>query len=236
MPLNYPNGEQLHRDDFADLTAWHHEGIGALAPLPGGGMRLHCLGSGQGGRGCMAFFRPSLPDAVAVEYEIVVHSHGGLVINYLALRGLKGEDPIADAARLERRGGEMKNYYALKWGLQSYHVSFSRFNDAGCHTQTSNWRRNPGCLLVGHGNDLVRELGRRYRIRLTKDAGVLQLFVDGEFAHGVVDRDTGRFPIPDRGLFGFRLIGSDVKADVFTFRVYRIAPHPEPRADWSDRT
>jgi len=235
MPMAYENKGELYRDDLTDLSGWHHEGIGELVPLDGGGMRLHCFGSGQGGRGCMAFFRRDLPDGVAVEYDIIVHSHGGLVINYLAIRGMNGEDMIDDAHKLEPRPGEMKNYFALKWGLQSYHVSFSRFNDAGQHTNTSNWRRNPGCILVGHGNDLVRELGRRYSIRLTKDEGYLQLFVNGEFAHGVIDRNTARYPIPDHGKFGFRLIGSDVKADVFAFRVHRIDPHPEPRTHWEDR-
>lgn len=235
MPLFYENREVLFRDNLIDLLGWHHEGIGELVPLDGGGMQLHCLASGQGGRGCMAFFRPDLPDGIAIEYDIIVHSHGGLVINYLAIRGLNGEDMIADADKLEPRPGEMKNYFALKWGLQSYHVSFSRFNDHGDHTNTSNWRRNPGCVLMGHGNDLVRELGRRFHIRLTKDEGFLQLFVDGEYAHGVIDRNTSRYPIPDYGKFGFRLIGSDVKADVFDFRVYRIEPHPEPRTNWEER-
>jgi hypothetical protein len=202
-----------------------------MTPLDGGGMRLICPGSQQGGPGCMAFFRPTLPDQVAIEYDIVIHSQGGLVINYVAIRGLNGEDLIEDAGKLEPRGGEMRNYFALKWGLQSYHVSFSRFDDKGRHTNTSNWRRNPGCLLAGHGNDLVRERGRTYAIRITKDEGFLQLHVDGVFAHGVVDRDTGRHPIPDTGKFGFRLIGSDVKADVFNVRIHRLDPHPAPRSN-----
>lgn len=231
MPLEYQDKELLHEDDLTDLARWHHEGCGALEPLPGGGMRLRCEGSRQGGQGCMAFFRPELPDQISVGYDIVMHSHGGLVINYIAIRGLHGEDLIDDADRLAPRTGEMRNYYALKWGLQSYHVSFSRFDDTGRHTNTSNWRRNPGCLLAGHGNDLVRELGRRYHIRITKDEGFLQLYVDGVFAHAVTDRDTSRYPIPDTGKFGFRLIGADVRADVFQFRVHRIDAHAEPRTN-----
>lgn len=227
MPLEYADRELLFSDDLLDLANWHHEGIGTMETLPGGGLRLHCLGSRQGEEACLAFFRPDLPDRVAVSYEIVIHSHGGLVINYIALRGLKGEDLIRDAGRLEPRTGVMKNYYAARWGLQSYHISFSRFNDRGMHTNTSNWRRNPGARLVGHGDDPVRELGRRYRVRLTKDAGFLQFFVDGAFAHAAVDRDTSRRPLPDYGKFGFRLVGSDIKADIFGFRVHRIDRHPE---------
>jgi len=229
MPIAYPNLELLYADDFADFNNWHHEGIGDITRAPDGGMRLHCLGSKQGGRGCMAFFRPTLPDQIAVEYDLTVRSHGGLVINYIAIRGLNGEDLIADRDRLEPRTGIMANYFARKWGLQSYHLSFSRFDDAGRHTETSNWRRNPGSLLVGHGLDPCTELHRRYHIRITKDEGHLQLFVDGRFAHAFIDRDSSRYPIPDTGKFGFRLIGADVMADIFAFRVYRVAPSQEIR-------
>ena len=236
MSLEYEDKELLCQDNLTGLLQWHHEGLGALEQLERGGMRLHCFGSRQGGPGCMAFFRPNLPDQVSISYEIIVHSQGGLVINYVAIRGLGGEDLIADMDKLEPRAGEMKNYFARKWGLQSYHVSFSRFDDQGRHTNTSNWRRNPGCLLVGHGNDLVRELGRRYHIRITKDEGFLQLFVDGAFAHGVVDRDTSCYPTPDSGKFGFRLIGSDVKADIFDFRIHQLDPHPGPRSNAEGKT
>ena len=41
-----------------------------------------------------------------------------------------------------------------------------------------------------------------------------------------VDRAAGEHGIPDTGKFGFRLIGSDVKAEVRDFRVYAIEPHP----------
>jgi hypothetical protein len=232
MPVSYKNLELLHHDDFTDLARWHHEGIGALEPAPGGGLRLHCIGSAQGAEGCMAFFRPTLPDGIAVEYGIVVHSHGGLVINYLAIRGLQGEDLIEDRARLPPRTGIMANYFSARWGLQSYHVSFSRFDDQGAHTGTSNWRRNPGGLLVGHGTDPVMQLGRRFHILIIKERGHLQFFADGVFAHAVLDRDTTHYPIPDTGKFGFRLIGSDVKADVSAFRVHRIEPQPALWKPW----
>ena len=62
MPLDYAEQELLHADNFSDAARWHHEGIGSVSILPGGGMRLHCLGSAQGAEGCMAFFRPDLPD------------------------------------------------------------------------------------------------------------------------------------------------------------------------------
>ncbi len=222
MPVLYENVELLLSDDFADYSAWHHEGIGSIGAASTGGMRLHCAGSAQGREGCMAFLRPSLPDQVAIEYDLTVHSNGGLVINYLAIRGLNGEDMIEDRERLPPRTGVMSDYFSRSQGLQSYYVSVSRFNDQGHHTGTSNWRRNPGLLLCGHGVDPIQEIGRRYRVRVTKDAGRGQFFVDGSFAHAFMDRDTSRYPIPDTGKSGFRLIGSDVIADIDHFRVYRI--------------
>lgn len=221
MPIDYPNLELLHEDDFADLSRWHHEGVGSATALRNGGMRLHCFGSRQGAEGCMVFFRPELPDHIAVEYDIVVHHHGGIVINYLALRGLGGEDLINDRDKLPPRKGVMSDYWSERWGLQSYHLSYSRFDDEAVHTKTSNWRKNPGCFLVGHGIDPVQEIGRTYRIRLIKDAGHCQFFVNGEFAHAFVDHDATR-PIPDHGKFGFRLVGSNVAAEISRFSVHRI--------------
>ncbi|MGH7956229.1 MAG: DUF1961 family protein [Opitutaceae bacterium] len=217
-----PNKESLHTGDFATFDAWFHEGAGKIERSPDGGMRLRCFGSRQGGAGCMVFFRPNLPDDIAIEYDLIVRSQGGLVINYLACRGLRGEDLIEGGDKLAPRTGIMANYRAEKWGLQSYHVSISRFGDKAEHTGTSNWRRNPGGLLVGHGLDPVTEVNRKYRVRVTKSHGSCQLFVDGVFAHGFVEHATQSGPIPDTGKFGFRLTGSDVTADVSAFRVYRI--------------
>jgi len=224
MPKIYENVELLHSDDFDSFDAWHHEGIGEIARAPGGGMRLHCFRSQQGGPGCMAFFRPTLPDNVAVEYDIVVRSHGGLVINYLAMRGIKGEDLIEDREKLPERTGVMRDYWSARWGLQSYHISFSRFDDDGTHTDTSNARRNPGIMMAAQGVDPCTEIDREYAIRLVKSRGHVQFFVDGRFCFDIIDRDESRYPIPDTGKFGFRLIGSDVKADIANFRVHSIEP------------
>jgi hypothetical protein len=234
MEFDYNNIEQLHADDFKNgFGLWHHEGIGEIKPAPEGGMRLHCHGSQQGREGCMAFFRPTLPDQVAYEYDLTVRSHGGLIINYIAIRGLAGEDMIEDRDKLEPRTGIMANYFAGKWGLQSYHVSVSRFTDGGTHTGTCNWRRNPGSIVMAHGVDMVREINRRYHIRIVKDAGHCEIYVDGCCAHGFVDRNTERGPIPDTGKFGFRLIGSDVAADIENFVVYKVEDKPKL---WNDHT
>lgn len=229
MPFEYQNLNLLHSDDFADFSAWHHEGIGGIETASGGGMRLRCLGSRQGREACMAFFRPTLPDQVAVEYDLKVLSQGGLMINYLAMRGLNGEDPIEDRDKLPPRTGVMADYYDKQKGLQSFHTSVSRFNDKGEHTGTSNWRRNPGSMLVGYGTDPIQKIGSWYHLRLVKDQGHCQLSVDGKFAHCCIDRNAQSHSIPDHGKFVFRLIGSNVAVDVRAFRVYRVALSG---ADW----
>lgn len=234
MPIEYENLETLHHDDFTNgFDHWFHEGIGQIALSPTGGMRLHCHGSKQGKEGCQAFFRPTLPDQIAVEYGLAIRSQGGLLINFLAMRGINGEDAIDQRDQLEPRTGRFANYINAQWGLQSYHVSVSRYQDEAHHTGTSNWRRNPGLLLVGHGTDAITEIDKHYRIRIVKDGGSCQLFVDGIFAHAFIDRNTADYPIPDIGKFGFRLIGSDVLADIDDFTVYRVAPNtslqPNPK-------
>ncbi len=224
MPVPYSTDALLHADPLTSLDNWHHEGIGKIDLLPdNGGMRLTCTASHMGREGCMAFFRPTLPDLISVEYELTTRAQGGLLINYIALKGLSGEDPITDIAKLPKRTGIIADYYAAKQGLQSFHVSVSRFDETGQHTGTSNWRRNPGLWLAGHGLDPIKQLNRTYKIRLTKDRGHLQLYVDNVFAHAMMDRDASHHPIPDTGKFGFRLIGQNVSADVANFHVYQIS-------------
>lgn len=218
MTIEYTDLETLV--EASDPASWVHEGVGSIEATADGAVRLTCRGSRQGQEGCMAFLRQPLPDQIAVEYTLTVKSRGGLIINYLALRGVNGED-LFDP-RLPKRTGIMPNYWATQWGLQSYHVSICRFNDRGQHTGTSNWRRNPGARLVGHGEDPIREIDRAYRVRITKDRGHGQLFVDGVFAHGFVDHATNLGPIPDHGRFGFRLVGQNVVAEFRDLSVRRI--------------
>jgi len=91
-------------------------------------------------------------------------------------------------------------------------------------TGTTRGRARSGGLLVGHGIDPCKEIDRTYHVRITKDRGHCQFFADGRYAHGLIDRDAAEYPIPDSGKFGFRLIGSDVMADIASFRVCRIDP------------
>ncbi|MHC4873944.1 MAG: DUF1961 family protein [Planctomycetota bacterium] len=236
MPIEYKVKEELYSDNFENLDNWHHEGTGTVELLGGRGMKMDCSGSVQGGPGCMAFFRPTLPDCISYEYDIKILSQGGLVINYIAIRGLGGEDLIEDMDKLPLRTGIMANYFAKQWGLQSYHVSFSRFNDKAEHTGESNWRRNPGSLLCAQGNDYCTEIGKNYHVKVVKEKGHCQLWVDNKYCSGFIDRNEGSYSIPDTGKFGFRVIGSDVKAEIRNFNVSALDPQPKAFSNNEDYT
>jgi len=224
MTILYENTGLLHQSNSP--ADWIHEGIGEIVSTPGqpGALDFACLGSIQGAEACMGFFKTPLPDQVEISYELTVHSQRGLVINYFALWGINGEDPFAPGCTLPPRTGIMANYWAKEFGLRSYHISVSRYNDKGIHTGTANIRRNPGGLLVGHGVDPVRTTNTPFRIRITKDLGAIQYHVNDVLAFACVDHATNLGPIPDQGYFGFRLIGSDVRITVKDFAVHAIKP------------
>ena len=214
------NGNQvLFEDDFATLERWHLEGIGAVTLPEPGTMRLDCTGGAQGGAGCMAFCREDFPDGIAVEYDLLVRQSNGLVITFVAMRGLNGEDMIAD---LPPRAGMFDDYVAADAPMRSYHVSVSRYNDAGQHTGVSNWRRNPGLHLMGQGEDLCKETGNTYHIRIEKDGPRCALFVNGQAGPAFVDPDELSDALPTAGKVGFRAIGSKVIAEVRSFRVAQL--------------
>jgi len=215
-----PRGEILFEDDFrSGLDSWHHEGTGLVSSPEPGVMLLDCTDSRQGGRGCQAFCRRDFPDGIAVEYGLLVRESNGLVITFVAMRGLRGEDIITE---LPPRQGVFADYVGKDARMRSYHVSVSRYNDRGEHTGVSNWRRNPGLHLMGQGEDLCREVGRPYRIRVVKDGPHCQLGVDGRLAHEFTDPDKLPDEIPSGGKVGFRAIGSRVIAEVREFRVRRL--------------
>ncbi len=212
-----PRGNVLFEDDLrSGLDNWHHEGTGKLSIPKPGVMLLDCTGSRQGGPGCQAFCRRDFPDGIALEYDLLVKKSNGLVITFLAMRGLNGEDVITD---LPPRDGIFMDYVGEDARMRSYHVSVSRYNDKGEHTGVSNWRRNPGLHLMGQGEDLCREVGRPYHIRIVKDGSHCQLVVDGRLAHEFTDPRELPDEMPAGGKVGFRAIGADVIAEVRNFRV-----------------
>ncbi len=216
MALIEPAGKVLHEERFLNLDTWYHEGQGELKLDAPGTLRLEILGSKQGAEGSMAFCRTDFPDHIALEYDLKVLTPNGLVITFVAMEGLHGEDMIRD---LPGRTGVFADYVGQDAKLKSYHVSVSRYDDQGVHTGVSNWRRNPGLNLMAQGPDLCQEINRWYRIRIVKDGPTVQLQVNGEVAHGFVDPQTLETALPTKGKIGFRAIGSEVKALVRNLRV-----------------
>jgi hypothetical protein len=219
-----PTGDVLFHDNFEDLENWHAEGlVSGLSVTGDGGMRLDCTGSQQGGVGCMAFARPDFPDGIAIEYELFVEAKNGLIITFVAMKGLNGEDAITG---VPARKGTFGDYIGTGKGVtpttRSYHVSMSRYNDAGEHTGVTNWRRNPGLHLMGQGPDPCKRIRTPYAISICKDGPHLQLQVDGNVVTDFTD--PGELPdeIPTAGKVGFRLIGARAIAQIRDFRVRKL--------------
>jgi hypothetical protein len=222
VPLAPARGAVLLHDKFTSTDAWCHEGIGGLSLPEPGVMELACVGSAQGGEGCMAFTYQDFPDSITIEFGLKVLTTRGLVIVKMAVQGTGGEDMLTD---LPPRRGVFADY-VFNPRIRSYHLSLSRYDDDGSHTGVSNWRRSPGLVLMGQQDDLCKQPGRWYRIRITKLGPRLQLAVDGEFAGGFVDPGDLPGPFPAEGKIGFRLIGDDVRAQVRDLAVRRYGTHP----------
>jgi hypothetical protein len=192
-------------EPFHNLDRWHLEGLTAGVSLQDGGLRLACEGSRQGYEGVMAFTKQDFPDHLAIDYDLLVEHRNGLLITFVAMQGLNGEDAIAG---VPVRTGVFDDYVGAKATTRSYHVSICRYDDQGNHTGVSNWRRNPGLHLMTSGEDLCREIGKPYHVRITKSGPNLAVHVDGKPGANVVDPQTLPGPIPTVGKIGFRAIGS----------------------------
>jgi len=213
-----PAGRVLFTDDFTGaLDNWYHEGGGRLAIERPGVMRVEIIGSQQGSVGCQALCRETFPDRIALEYDLKLLTKNGLLITFIAMAGLNGEDLIEGG--LPPREGVFADYTGEDAVVKSYHVSVSRYDDQGQHTGVSNWRRNPGLHLMGQGEDRCREINRWYHVRIVKAGGHCQLQVNDRLAHQFTDPETLTTPMPTVGKIGFRAIGSNVQALVRNLRV-----------------
>jgi hypothetical protein len=209
--------ELLFEEKFENLEQWHAEGLkeGVTIAKPGT-MRLACEGSKQGSVGAMAFCKKEFPDNIAIEYDLLVENHDGLLIIFIALKGVQGEDAITG---VPARQGTFEDYVGPKASTRSYHVSVCRYDDRGKHTGVSNWRRNPGLNLMASGEDLCRETNKSYHVKIVKRGGTCRLEVDGRPGPDFVDPKKLPGAVPDGGKIGFRAIGSKAVFRISSFKV-----------------
>jgi hypothetical protein len=203
-------------EPFENLDRWHLEGLTTGVSLQNGALRLACEGSRQGAEGVMAFCKLDFPDDIVLEYDLLVETHNGLLITFVGMQGLNGEDALTG---VPPRSGVFNDYVGDNASTRSYHVSICRYDDKGEHTGVSNWRRNPGLHLLTSGPDLCRETGRTYRVRITKSGPQLAVYVDGQPGASVVDPQSLPGPIPTAGKIGFRAIGSSAVFRISNLRV-----------------
>jgi len=206
----------VFREPFNNFDQWHLEGQteGITIPTPGE-LRLACR-SKMGQVGAMAFCRRDFPDHIAIEYDLIVEQHNGLLITFVAMQGVNGEDAITG---VPPRQGVFDDYVGEHASTRSYHVSVCRYEDDGTHTGVSNWRRNPGLHLMTSGKDLCTETGRTYHVRITKDGPRCAIDVNGNRGAVFVDPQTLTGPIPTAGKIGFRAAGANAVFRISNFRV-----------------
>jgi len=215
-------GELIFQDNFKNLDNWHFEGLvdGVTNPEPGI-MRLDCSGSKLGGAGCMAFCKIDFPDNIKIEYDLFVEEKNGLVITFIGMKGIHGQDAITG---VPKRKGIFDDYVSKKASTRSYHVSLSRYNDQAEHTGVSNWRRNPGLHLMAQGKDLCKQIQKWYHITVIKNGPTCKLYVDGKPAGSFTDPQTLDGEIPTSGKIGFRAIGVRAVAKISNFKVSKYGP------------
>jgi hypothetical protein len=212
-----PQGERIFMENFNDLNQWHLEGhTGGVSLVEGGWLRLDCSGSQQGGVGVHAFLRKDMPDNICLEYDLFTEEKNGLLLTFLGLKGIDGEDGITG---VPKREGRFIDYTGKEASTKSYHISLSRYNDEGIHTGVSNWRRNPGLNLVGQGKDPCEKIGRIYRVAIIKQGRLCQLQVDGKVISGFIDDAEDENLIPKDGKIGFRAIGAHAVVRIGNFKV-----------------
>jgi hypothetical protein len=210
----------LLEENFKSLDRWHLEGRTDGVSIVDGRMRLACEGSQQGAVGTMAFLKENFPDNIAIDYDLIVENHNGLLITFIAMTGLSGEDAITDAPKRE---GVFSDYHD---GTRSYHVSICRYDDDGKHTGVSNWRRNPGLNLMVSGKDWCTETGKKYHVTITKRGPHCRVEVDGKIGAEFTDPQTLPGTIPAGGKIGFRAIGSKA---IFRIANLKITALPSDR-------
>src|SRR5688500_14964799 len=214
----------LAEENFQNLDRWHLEGMTQGVSVSDGQLRLACEGSQQGAVGTMAFLKQDFPDNIAIEYDLIVENHNGLLITFVAMTGLKGEDAITEAPK---RKGVFPDYFD---GTRSYHVSICRYDDDGKHTGVSNWRRNPGLNLMVSGKDWCTETNTKYHVTITKRGPHCRVEVDGKVGAEFTDPQTLPGPIPAGGKIGFRAIGSKAIFRIANLKVTALPP-AERKAD-----
>ena len=200
-----PDQNVLLDEHFHNLDRWHLEGQKEAISIPAPGqLRLACE-STMGQVGAMAFCKQDFPDNIAIEYDLVVENHNGLLITFVSMQGNHGEDAING---VPERKGVFEDYVGENASTRSYHVSVCRYMDDGVHSGVSNWRRNPGLHLMVSGKDLCTEVNKPYHVKICKQGPHCWVDVNGERGAEFTDPQTLPGPIPTAGKFGFRAIGA----------------------------
>ncbi|MDC0936596.1 DUF1961 family protein [Pirellulales bacterium] len=203
-----------------------------------------------------------LPENYCIEYDFRPLSPIGLAILFFNAQGGDGRDIFSKD--LASRHGVFRSY--THGDVRSYHISYWANNATTGIRGTSNLRKNPGFFLLASEEDptaadldysRLQSSFECYRIRLTKESGVISLVVNGKSVLTKEDRrlvqtvtpsaseesnatggessltDTGQ--VLTGGRFGFRhMVGLDAEYSrirVFDLNTPTVRARPESNDD-----
>jgi hypothetical protein len=136
------------------------------------------------------------------EWEVRnLHTDAGLCIVFFAAKGSEKEDVMSDY--LKSRNGIFKQY--TKGDINNYHISYYANTPTQKDRPHAHLRKNKGFDKVQTGEPgIAHDSQETHRVKLIKDNGHIQMFVDGRSIIDWTDNGSEYGPILGAGKLAFR--------------------------------
>ncbi|MFT6210530.1 MAG: hypothetical protein ACJATE_001151 [Bacteroidia bacterium] len=136
------------------------------------------------------------------EWEVRnLHTDAGLCIVFFAAKGSEEEDVMSDY--LKSRNGIFKQY--TKGDINNYHISYYANTPTQKDRPHAHLRKNKGFDKVQTGEPgIAYDSKETHRVKLIKDNGHIQMFVDGRSIIDWTDNGSEYGPILGAGKLAFR--------------------------------
>lgn len=166
--------------------------------------------------GAMWWYKDDLPADFRAEWTITPQAPG-FFMTFFAVRGVDGKD-ILSAGHKNVEEKEWGKYFQkyVHGEIDGYHISYDRGKNRDC-----NLRKNTGLILLKNQKEgpHLLEMGRPYRVVLTKRGGLIHLAVDGKTFMDYEEDGETHGSVHTSGKFGFRQVyGSEATYD--DIRIY----------------
>ena len=162
-----------------------------------------------------------LPASFVAEWEVRnKHPEAGLCIVFFAATGKNGQDVFS--SELKPRNGIFKQY--TKGDVNNYHISYYANTPSQKHRPYTHLRKNSGFHKVQVGKaGILHYSEKTHRVRLVKNIGRIQMYIDGALIIDWLDDGKQHGPILGAGKIGFR----QMKWTRFEYRNLRIWEFPK---------